>query len=204
MMRYTRLAVLCGIAAVMATAAQAITFSNIQIQSPPLSTGSSSSVLGNAISFFTPNAIVGDPVDPLRAGNLQIQYDAFMGGNEANAVGVNVNLGAVALGSGTIVFTEQIIELDSNGNEINGVIGFAQHIFTANDSPFWSSLIELDHSVRAFRAKKSFVMSAPDTNAFDVAAVATVNQNVVVPEPATLAGLGLGALALGRRLRKRS
>jgi hypothetical protein len=94
----------------LAVSAQAITFTNVIIQSPPLSTGSSWSAIGNSISFFTPNAIVGDVVDPLRSGTLNIQYDATNFGNNVFAVGVTVNLAAVSLGSGMIQFGELIFE----------------------------------------------------------------------------------------------
>ena len=205
MMKYQRLAGLCGFAALVISSAQAITFSNVQIQSPPLSNGSSFSVSGNAISFFLPNAIVGDAQAPLRSGTLNIQYDVAMGSAEANAVGVFVNLGALALGSGTVDFIETVIELDGpGGNEVDGGIGTSSHHFDANTSPFFDDLIQFNHSVRYFRAKKAFVLTAVDTNALDEAGVALVNQNVMVPEPATIAGLALGALALARRTKRKS
>src|SRR5215216_5417080 len=102
MIKIRRLAGLCGFAALVVSGAQAITFSNVQINSSPLSDGSSFTVIGNSISFFVPNALVGDVQDPLRAGTLNIQYDVAMDTGDADAVGVFVNLGALALGSGTV------------------------------------------------------------------------------------------------------
>jgi hypothetical protein len=188
-----------------AVSAQAVTFSNVIIQSPPLSTGSSFSTIGNSISFFTPNAIVGDAVDPLRAGTLNIQFDASnFGGGAIFADEVVVNLQGVTLGSGVVFFIETIIELDALGNEIGGIIGSASHVFDSSSSPVWSTTIVLDHTVHALRAKKSFTLAASATDVTDLAAVAGVNQNLhIIPEPATMAALGMGAVALLARRRRK-
>ena len=197
--RFGFVATLAGIAAV----SQAVTFSNIIIQSPPLSVGSSHSIIGNSISFNTPNAIVGD-AQALRFGTLNIQYDASSGSAMLNNT-VSVILGTALLGSGTIVFNELIYELDSLGNEVaGGAIGQATHTFTASGSSTWSSTITLSRQVMAFRAKKSFTMVAVDTSAVDLAALAITNQSIgTVPEPATMAALGVGALAMLRRRRSK-
>lgn len=190
-----------------AVASQAVTFSNVIIQAPPLSSGSSFTTLGNSISLFAPNAIVGDG-QVLRQGTLFMQYDATNIGPAMIANQVGINLAGVCLGSGTIYFTEMIIELDSAGNEVSGNIGSITHVFNSSSSAIWSDTINFSRPVLNFRAKKSFTLVAPDTNpgtaVNDLAAVATVNQNIqVVPEPATMTALGLGALALIRRRRAR-
>lgn len=187
---------------VLAGSASAVTFSFVTIQAPPLSNGSSYQALGNSISFFLPNAIVGDAVAPLRTGTLSIQYDAD---TPAPALGaeVGINLGVALSGSGTVSFTEQIFELDGIGNEI-GLLGQISHTFTPSGSTSWSGSINFSRSVERFRAKKFFEMSALETSDFDLASIGVVNQSVqVVPEPATLAAVGLGVAALIRR-RKRA
>ena len=190
-----------AVSAVAAT--QAITFTNIIITAPPLSNGASSLVIANAIKIFTPNAVVGDPTDPMRAGTLNIQYDAHTGaGPIANAVGANT---AVAvLGTGTVVFNELVFELDGLGNEIGGPIGSLSHTFNTSTSNFHAAFIPLSRNVANLRVKKSFTLLAPNSNDLDLAAVTIINQNVqVVPEPASLTALGLGAVALIRRRRAR-
>lgn len=180
----------------------AVQFTNVEINSPPLSTGSSWTAVGNSISFALPNAIVGDPVAPLRAGTLNIQYDGYTPdpaiGNE-----VGINLGAALSGSGTIFFQEQVFELDSLGNEVSGgPIGVIGHTFLPGDSTNWSGTITFSRAVERFRAKKFFTLAAVDTANFDIAALGIVNQNIqlgIVPEPATMAAIGCGLVALLRR-----
>ncbi|MBS1705506.1 MAG: PEP-CTERM sorting domain-containing protein [Armatimonadetes bacterium] len=184
-------------------AAHAVTFSNFVYTSSPLSDGASQSFGGNSISFFTPNAIVGD-ASTLRSGNLSIQYDADAGVSVVS-VGVLVSLGAPVLGSGTVNFTEKVWELDCNTGQTLGLLGSISHSFDVNSGTVFSGNISLSSQVKCIRVLKSFDLNAPDTNDLDIAAVAVVNQSIQtapVPEPATLAVLGLGGLIVSRRRRK--
>ena len=190
--------------AVAGTASQAaILFTNVNIQSPPLSTGSSYTTAGNSISFNTPNAIVGD-ASATRSGILNIQYDACSTGAAAAIVTANVNLGTAVLGSQSqVVFLEQVFEIDSLGNEVGGAIGSISHTFTASTSFNWSGFMTLSRQVNCIRVKKALILAAPDTQGFDLAAVAINNQSIeLVPEPASLAALGFGlAMVLRRKSR---
>lgn len=201
-MKMNRFAV-AALTLVAAAATQAITFTNITVTSPPLSNGSSWTVLANSIKVFVPNAIVGDPTHPLRAGTLNIQYDVDCGrGQTATAVGANTAV--VTLGSGAIIMNELVFNLDSGGNEIGGAIGSYTHLFNSSTANNDSASILLDGGGRYIRVKKSFTLVAPDTQDLDLAAIAIINQNVqCVPEPASMAALGLGAVALIRRRRAR-
>ena len=201
-MRMNRFAIV-ALTLVAAAAANAVTFSNITVQSPPLSNGASWSLLGNAIKVFVPNAIVGDPTHPMRSGTLNIQYDADCGAGQ-NATTVGANTAVVTLGPGMVVMNELVFNLDSAGNEIGGAIGSYTHTFSSTTSSNDSATISLTGGGRYLRVKKSFTLIAPDTNELDLAAIAIINQNVqCVPEPASMAALGLGAVALIRRRRAR-
>lgn len=197
-----RLAVLAF--AVASVGAHALTFTNVMANSAPLSNNWSFNTNANSITFFTPNAIVGDPVAPVRSGTLNLQYDASTGGPMAYADDVVVNLQQFCAGSGMIFFTETVHELDANMNEVsNSLIGSVSRVFDASSSNTWSGTIWFTRQVENFRVKKAFTMVAPDTSAFDVAALGLVNQSIrIVPEPGTIAALGLGALVLLRRKRK--
>ncbi|MBL8087409.1 MAG: PEP-CTERM sorting domain-containing protein [Chthonomonas sp.] len=204
MTRLNRRIATFGLLVAVSGVAQAVTFSNIIIQSPPLNLGSSHSISGNAISFFTPNASVGDAKAPLRSATLNIQYDAQSGPMMiANQVGIA--LGTALLGTGTVSFVELVMELDGPGPNANelGLIGFDTHVFSGTNTVY-SNTITFSKPVKWFRAKKAFTLDAPNSPATDLAALAIVNQNIkVVPEPASIAAMALGVVALASRRRRK-
>lgn len=208
--------IVAGLATMAAASQASIIFSNFYINSVamtagvpvsstnPVINGASYTTSGNAVSFVTPNAIVGDTTAPLRSSIINLQYDACSTGSSANLVTANVNLGAAVLGPlSSVYFLEQVFELDSAGNEVGGAIGSISHQFTASSSPNWSGNISLSHPAQCIRMKKSLILAAPDTVNLDLAAVLINNQSVqVVPEPAGLAALALGATLFLRRRAK--
>ncbi|MBL8060196.1 MAG: PEP-CTERM sorting domain-containing protein [Chthonomonas sp.] len=196
--------------------AQNVQFYNYIFSGGPLSVGITASVASggtaNAITFSTPNAHVGDnsgaPPGSLRFGSLSIQYDAksLAGNMYANEVGVN--LGGLILGSGEIYFREDVFEIDSMGNEIQ-LLGSKSVTFNSQNNPgpnvTWNSTITFGgRQVRYIRAKKYMDLVAIDTQALDISRVGFLNQSPhLVPEPGTMAALGLGIAAMLRRKRSK-
>lgn len=195
--------------------AQNIVFYNYIFSGGPLSVGITPSVVSggtaNAITFQTPNAHVGDnsgsPAGSLRSGSLSIQYDAATTTGDMYENEVGVNLGGLILGSGQIGFREDVFEIDAMGNELS-MLGSVQVTFDANNNPgpnvTWNDVIDFTHNVRRIRAKKYFDLTAINTQFLDISKISFVNQSPhVVPEPTTMAALGLGVAALLRRKRSR-
>lgn len=172
-----------------------------------LATGSSSLVSGNSVTVSLPNAIVGDSIPGARAGTVFIQYDSVnAAGGNAFFPGISLNFGGNVRGSGQITVTEQIFGLTLVGNtlvESVAPITTASVSFGNNLGVFThSSVIPSPYFGAGIRVKKLITLEAlPDTPGVDLASVSYMNQ-AVVPEPATMTALGLGAAALMRRRKK--
>lgn len=162
--------------------------------------GSSFNTIGNSISFFTPSAIVADSFGS--PGTMNMQYDAQAPSGQFFS-SVMANISVNALGAGTVLFIEQVFELDNVGNEVGGPIGLLTNNFTSSSAQTFSGAAVLTKQVNRIRVKKAFTLAAPDNTAgLDLASVGIINQSTaVVPEPATLTALGLGLAAIARRRR---
>lgn len=179
----------------LSTSSFALVFSNVTIGGS-LSSGASYFTGTNDIDFLFPNAIVGDPVDPIRQGNIIITYEAQADMN-LDFVDINIVslLGALD-GSGRIYFNEVVEDMVNPG-----VIASYDALILPGDLPFFDT-IYFDRPSSHIKVKKTFSLFAiDDTDDFDVAQISLVEQNFV-PEPATLLAIGAGLAALAARRRK--
>ncbi len=198
----TRTLALAAISA-LAVAVQAVTFTNVTMTGSLVSVPPDSfTTNANSISFFFNNANVGD-LSPTRLGNVLIQYDACVDPGQSMTVDqVTINALGGLLGSGTIDFNEQVFQLDDVTMQEGPLVGSLHDVITAGELPYHNE-IDLTLASECIRVKKTFTLTAADTGAVDVASLGLVNQSLtVVPEPTSMAVLGLGALAMLRRRRK--
>ena len=185
--------ILLAIAGTVGSASAGVIFSNVTIGGS-LSAGASFFVSDSDIDFVFPAATVGDTVDPLRSGNIVITYEATgTDGDSFNSMLAFI-LGALS-GSGQIFFNE-VIE-DMNGG---GVIGSYNANITDNSQlPFYDT-IDFSKSSDHIKVKKTFVLDAIDTAAFDLANISLVEQRLI-PTPGSAMLLGVAALPMFRRRR---
>lgn len=188
---------------IVATAsAQAVTFSDVSYSSSPLLDQASDLAIGNSISFFTPKAIVGDSgTDGLRSGAFTIEYSAQADSGMC-AVQAVVTLGEIVLGSATIDFTEDVYRLNPD-DTLGPLLATVSTSFVATSFGTWTHTLNLSECADRIRVIKSFDMNAPESPDIDFGAITIINQNLtLVPEPATMSALAIGAVALLRRRRK--
>lgn len=185
------------------TARADVTFSNVVI-SGSLAGGATYNTGATDIDFLFPNATVGDPVDPLRFGNIIITYIAESSAGMVQDSMTLSLLGALS-GSGMIIFNEVIEDLI--GSPVPLPVTLATYGTTLNASSVMPHVAVLNFSRPSSRikVKKTLVFTAVNTPAFDFANISLIEQNLrQVPEPATLGLLALGAPALLRRRRRRA
>ena len=185
--------ILLAVAGTVGSASAGVIFSNIEIGGS-LAAGAVAIPGTGEIDFIFPAATVGDTVDPLRSGNIVITYEATgTDGDSFNSMLAFI-LGALS-GSGQIFFNE-VIE-DMNGG---GVIGSYNANITDNSQlPFYDT-INFSKSSDHIKVKKTFVLDAIDTAAFDLANVSLVEQRLI-PTPGSAALMGASVLPVFRRRR---
>ena len=185
--------ILLAIAGMVGSASAGVTFSNVTIGGS-LSAGASFNVSNSDIDFIFPAATVGDTVDPLRSGNIVITYEATgTDGDSFNSMLAFI-LGALS-GSGQIFFNE-IIE-DLNGGGV--IASYNANITDNSQLPFYDT-INFSKSSDHIKVKKTFVLDAIDTAAFDLANISLVEQRLI-PTPGSAILLGVATLPMFRRRR---
>lgn len=188
---------LIGVAGLLATttANGAILFSNISVTGPlsPASAVTGSNDIDFVFNF--PAGTVGDPVDPLRSGSCMIMFD---GDSNSGAVDTMITsiLGA-AVGSG-----EVMVDIFVSDRTVPGVIATVLGVtFNSANPPPTTLNVNFSRATASFSVMYMITASAPENEVeFDMAQVSLIESRFV-PAPASLAMLGLGGLAIGRRRR---
>jgi hypothetical protein len=196
MQRIQRIVLIAAISLLASSAQADLIFSNVSIQGS-LAGGASFNTGPNYIDFIFPDAFVGD-VSPARDGNIVITYDAQSVSGPMTEMLVSV-LGALS-GSGMIFFNEVVEDI----HDPNNIINIASYSATFDDThplPGISPPIVFVPASDKIRVKKTFVLSAPDTQAFDMANISLVQQSIHVPEPMTIASLVLAVAVAALRRR---
>lgn len=182
--------------------ANAITFSNFSI------TGQTVGLLNvdhfintgvDDVDVTFNQAIVGDSL-PFRQDTIVITFEA----KDAMPIkSVGFSFTNVLLGSGLINYQE-IVE-DFAGSGI--IASYSHPVVYAPGGPQFGTIV-FDRPSTHIKVKKTFFLFAPDSTdvkVFDLAGIGLVEQKFeLVPEPASMAALGVGVAALIARRRRKA
>lgn len=185
--------VLAALVGLAGQASGAIVFSNVTIAGS-LSAGASYQDGPGGISFSFPAAEVGDPVDPVRSGNIVITYNVE-GTNGESFSEMLLAVAGTLSGSGMMFINELVEDLNGGG----AVLGSYNTVLTDNSQLPLNTSFAFSNASSHIRVKKTFVLAAVDTNGFDWAQLTQVDQ---LPSPGSvslLAGAGIVAMAYRRR-----
>jgi hypothetical protein len=184
-------------AAGLAAAAHAeLVFSNISITGS-LSTGATSMVSDTDIDFTFPDAIVGDPVDPRRFGNIVITFEV-MSDAPIKADQLLLSVGGGLAGTGLIFFNEVVEDLNAPA-----ILATHNVVLDENAALPYNALLDFAYPSDHIKVKKTLLLTAvpDDPQALDLAQVSLIEQGLIlVPEPAGFVIL-LGGLAAALRRR---
>ncbi|MDX2119175.1 MAG: hypothetical protein SFY96_13425 [Planctomycetota bacterium] len=185
---------LAAAAGIAATANAGVTFSNVNITGT-LAAGATWATggAGDDIDFSFPSALVGDGQN-LRSGVITITFIA-KSDTALNLDKLGLSILGGLLGSGTIIFNEVVEDLVNPGI----IATYGVTLNSASQLPHTAD-IHFSRESTMVKVKKTLILSAVDTQAFDLAGVALVEQKLV-PTPGAAALLGMGVLAMGRRRR---
>ncbi len=154
----------------------------------------------NAVTLLTPNGYV---LGNNQFGSIFWEYEAS---NFASHVtGVTYSIAGQVLGDGKVTWLEQVYGIDGSNNEhwLADASGLITSANVQNNGFGLNGIISLpQHGYNKLRVKKSFVLTTSNGPGINYASVGRINQ-ACVPEPATMAALGLGIAGLLRRRSRR-
>lgn len=198
---FKTLAIVAGVAGF--GSANAITFSNVQVDGDAVLIGTIGvdtiiTTGASDLDVVFKLACVGDG-QAVRQGVINVTFEV------SDVLPINcdfltLDFTGCLSGSGQVVFQEIIEDRDLTTNVL---LTYGKTFFPP--TTVYTELLDFSPGSKKIKVKKTFFLIAePDVpGVVDLAGIRRMNQNFTcVPEPASMAALGLGAAALIRRRRK--